>query len=88
MTTDYRDQLEELFQSMRDQHGLTRYRISKQTGISEQRISNLLKKKGNLSAPSLEAMLSKFGYELRFEPTETSGTGDNPFDDRRLIGGR
>jgi transcriptional regulator with XRE-family HTH domain len=83
--TDYRDRLEELFRSLKEREGLSHYRISKRAGLSEQRISNLLKKRTNLSVPSLESMLTNLGYQLRFEETETVSTGDSQLTDRRLI---
>jgi transcriptional regulator with XRE-family HTH domain len=86
--TDYRDQLEDLFKSLRDREGLTRYRISQKAGLSEQRISNLLKKKTNLSVPSLESMLTNLGYRIEFEPAESASTGDAPKEDKRVIAGR
>lgn len=86
--TDYRDQLQVLFKSLRDREGLSYYRISKRAGLSEQRISNLLKKKTNLSVPSLEAALTNLGYRMEFAPVETSGTGDAPKADKRVVEGR
>ena len=86
--TDYRDQLDELFRSMRDREGMTRYRISQKAGLSEQRISNLLKKNTNLSVPTLESMLSNLGYQLSYEPVEAASTGDAPKADKKTIQGR
>ena len=86
--TDYRDQLEHLFKSLRDRDGLTRYRISQKAGLSEQRISNLLKKKTNLSVPTLETMLSNLGYRISFEEVVPASTGDAPKADKRTILGR
>jgi transcriptional regulator with XRE-family HTH domain len=81
---DYRDKLEELFKDLRDRDGMTRYRISLKAGLSEQRISNLLKKKTNLSVPTLESMLSNLGYRIEFVENAAS-TGDAPKEDKKTI---
>jgi transcriptional regulator with XRE-family HTH domain len=86
--TDYRDQLEELFQSLRIREGVSYYRLSQRAGLTEQRVSNLLKKKTNLSVPSLESALAKLGYRLSFEPAEPVATGNSPKADKRAMEGR
>ncbi|MDP4198342.1 MAG: helix-turn-helix transcriptional regulator [Bacteroidota bacterium] len=84
---DYRDQLGGLFRELHDREGLSRFRISQRAGISEQTISNVLSKRRNLSAKSLERVLHRLGYELRYEPVRevTPGTGDAPHADRELL---
>ena len=75
---DYRDRLQELFQTLHDEEGLTRYRISKRAGISEQRISNLFSKRSNLSPDSLQRLLDSLGYEMRIEPIADILPGNGP----------
>jgi transcriptional regulator with XRE-family HTH domain len=85
---DYRDQLEQLFQSLREREGISYYRISQRAGLTEQRLSNLLKKKTNLSVPSLETTLANLGYCITFEPRETAATGTSPKADKRAMEGK
>lgn len=81
---DYRDRLQELFQTLHDEEGLTRYRISKRAGISEQRLSNLFLKRSNLSPDSLQRLLDSLGYEMRIEPVAES-TPDGGTSHARLV---
>jgi transcriptional regulator with XRE-family HTH domain len=65
---DYRDQLETLFRELHDTEGLSRYRIAKRAGITEQTIASLSSKRSNLSMESLQRVLDRLGYAMRFEP--------------------
>ena len=66
MSRDYREKLEELFVELHAKEGMTRYRISRKSGISEQTISNVMHKRRNLSIEALEKLLDSVGYEIQF----------------------
>jgi transcriptional regulator with XRE-family HTH domain len=86
---DYRDKLHDLLESLHKNEGLSRYRIAKQSGISEQTLSNVMHKRRNLSIDALQQLLTSLGYEIEFiksksiaEPNAelplASGTTENP----------
>ncbi|GEM_PF-6795540 len=74
-SSDYRDMLQEVFQKVRGQEGLSQYRLAKRIGITEQTISNVFSKRRNLSVPALERFLRGLGYGITFEPIEPASTG-------------
>jgi transcriptional regulator with XRE-family HTH domain len=63
---DYRDKLHELLDELHRREGLSRYRIAKQSGISEQTLSNVMHKRRNLSIDALQQLLTSLGYEIEF----------------------
>lgn len=63
---DYRDKLRLLLDELHAKDGITRYRIAKQSGISEQTLSNVMHKRRNLSLDALQKLLTSIGYELDF----------------------
>jgi transcriptional regulator with XRE-family HTH domain len=86
---DYRDKLHELLDELHRREGLSRYRIAKQSGISEQTLSNVMHKRRNLSIDALQQLLTSLGYEIEFtrskshaEPNSelplASGSTENP----------
>lgn len=75
---DYRDLLVELFHSLNTDEGLTHCQISRRTGVSEQTISNVLKKRRNFSTPALNRVLQRLGYELHFEPRPAKQRAPSP----------
>jgi transcriptional regulator with XRE-family HTH domain len=86
---DYRDKLHELLDDLHNREGLSRYRIAKQSGISEQTLSNVMHKRRNLSIDALQQLLTSLGYEIEFvkskspaEPNQhlplASGTTEDP----------
>ena len=81
MTKDYREKLLDLLGELHEAEGVTRYRISKRSGISEQTISNVMHKRRNLSIEALEKLLGSIGYEIQFvrtqNPTTSAGTGSS-----------
>jgi len=64
---DYRDKLRQLLDELHAKDGITRYRIAKQSGISEQTLSNVMHKRRNLSLDALQKLLASIGYELDFK---------------------
>jgi transcriptional regulator with XRE-family HTH domain len=64
---DYRDTLQRLFDELRLKQGLTLSQISKRSGISEQRLTGVLRKERNLSSRSLQRLLGRLGYAMLFE---------------------
>jgi transcriptional regulator with XRE-family HTH domain len=64
---DYRDKLRTLLDELHAKDGITRYRIAKQSGISEQTLSNVMHKRRNLSLDALQKLLTSIGYELDFK---------------------
>lgn len=66
MIRDYRDKLQDLLNDLHTKEGVTRYRISKRSGISEQTLSNVMHKRRNLSIEALERLLDSIGYEVQF----------------------
>lgn len=66
MIRDYRDKLQDLLNDLHTKEGVTRYRISKRSGISEQTLSNVMHKRRNLSIEALERLLESIGYEIQF----------------------
>ena len=68
---DYREKLQELMAELNEQEGLTRYRIARRSGITEQTISNVLHKRRNLSIDALERLLISVGYEVAFVKSAT-----------------
>ena len=86
MSEDYRDRLQELFAELYNKEGMTRYRLSKRAGISEQTISNVLHKRRNLSVDALERMLASLGYKIQFIPDDRpAGTGSSSVEDEKLV---
>lgn len=87
---DYRDKLQDLLEDLHQREGLSRYRIAKQSGISEQTLSNVMHKRRNLSIDALQQLLSSLGYEIDFVkmksmaepnanlPLATSGQDEGP----------
>lgn len=86
---DYRDKLHDLLDDLHRRDGLSRYRIAKQSGISEQTLSNVMHKRRNLSIDALQQLLTSLGYEIDFvkaksmaEPNAelplASGSTENP----------
>lgn len=72
---DYRVKLNNLLDEIHRRDGLSRYRIAKLSGITEQTLSNVMHGRRNLSITSLETLLSTIGYELTFVPiVETAST--------------
>jgi len=63
---DYRDKLRDLLDEVNGREGITRYRIAKLSGISEQTLSNVMHKRRNLSIDALQTLLESLGYELQF----------------------
>lgn len=63
---DYRDKLQDLLEDLHRREGLSRYRIAKQSGISEQTLSNVMHKRRNLSIDALQQLLTSLGYEIEF----------------------
>jgi len=82
MDKDYRDSLQELFQELYDREGMTRFRLSRKAGVSEQTISNVLNKRRNLSVETLEKVLDRLGYRMEFLP---DSTGSDSSADSKLL---
>jgi hypothetical protein len=61
---DYRDQLAELIRTQ----FASRKEFSKATGLSEDMISHVLRRRKHLSIETLEKALGRIGYTLRFVP--------------------
>ena len=72
MIRDYRDKLQDLLNDLHTKEGVTRYRISKRSGISEQTLSNVMHKRRNLSIEALERLLDSIGYEIQFAKSATT----------------
>jgi DNA-binding phage protein len=66
-TEDYRDTLQQLFDTLRREQGMTLSQITTQTGMSKQIITGVLRKERNLSPRSLERLLDSLGYAIEFE---------------------
>ncbi len=66
-TYDYRDELQALFDALRQKQGMTLSQIAKQSGMSEQIIVGVIRKQRNLSAQSLTRLLGRLGYVMQFE---------------------
>ncbi|HEY3243162.1 MAG TPA: helix-turn-helix domain-containing protein [Phycisphaerae bacterium] len=60
--SEYRDELASLIQ----QAGLTRYRLSQRTGVSQDLLSHVLKGRKDLSLKSLKKLLDALGYRIAF----------------------
>lgn len=73
MIRDYRDKLQDLLNDLHTKEGVTRYRISKRSGISEQTLSNVMHKRRNLSIEALERLLDSIGYEIQFAKSASNG---------------
>jgi len=63
---DYRDKLHDILEEVNGREGITRYRIAKLSGISEQTLSNVMHKRRNLSIDALQKLLESLGYEMHF----------------------
>ncbi len=74
MAKDYRDTLQQLFETLRNEQGMTISKIAKQSEMSAQILMGVLRKERNLSARSLTRLLSKLGYVIRFEPIDATPT--------------
>jgi transcriptional regulator with XRE-family HTH domain len=66
---DYHDALHGLFDTLRQEKGMTWPQIAKQAGMREQFIAGLLRKERNLSVQSLQRLLGRLGFEISFEST-------------------
>ena len=78
MIRDYRDKLQDLLNDLHTKEGVTRYRISKRSGISEQTLSNVMHKRRNLSIEALERLLDSIGYEIQFAKSANGVTNGAP----------
>jgi transcriptional regulator with XRE-family HTH domain len=74
MIRDYRDKLQDLLNDLHTKDGVTRYRISKRSGISEQTLSNVMHKRRNLSIEALERLLDSIGYEIQFSKSAAASS--------------
>jgi transcriptional regulator with XRE-family HTH domain len=74
---DYRDKLHELLDELHRREGLSRYRIAKQSGISEQTLSNVMHKRRNLSIDALQQLLTSLGYEIEFIRSKSAAAEPN-----------
>jgi transcriptional regulator with XRE-family HTH domain len=76
MIRDYRDKLQDLLNDLHTKEGVTRYRISKRSGIREQTLSNVMHKRRNLSIEALERLLDSIGYEIQFAKSASNGAAN------------
>ena len=70
---DYREKLRDVLEEIHASEGLTRYKIAKRSGISEQTLSNVMHKRRNLSIDALEKLLLSVGYEIHFLRSSDAG---------------
>jgi transcriptional regulator with XRE-family HTH domain len=64
---DYRDTLQQLFDTLHREQGMTLSQIARVAGMGEQRLSGVLRKERNLSPRSLQRLLGRLGYSMQFE---------------------
>jgi len=65
---DYRDKLDTLLNELHERDGMSRYKIARISGISEQTLSNVMHKRRNLSITALQRLLDSIGYDVFFMP--------------------